>query len=167
MATSIIFYAYTGDPKVVNKAAYLSTGTSKTCKLTSPCDVSQPTVILSYNAADLRGYNYAYIADFGRYYFITDRETDSAGQLRLQLQTDGLYTWMSDINAWDLLISRSGQPPAGHSTYTRDPLLPLAADRDIATYRFDDAENPFNIDSATSTSYNYVLNVAGREQAEV
>lgn len=164
MATTIYFYTYTGDPKAVDKSGSLSTPATKTCKLTSPCDVSAPTVILTYSSTDLQGYNYAYIPDFGRYYFITARETDSAGQLRLQLQTDGLYTWAADISTWDLIISRSGQPPEGHSTYTRDPLLPLAADREITTYRFNDEDNPFNVSTATDTSYNYVLNVAGREQ---
>lgn len=162
--TTIKLYTYTGDPKVVDKSGYLSqTPESRSCALTQPCDIEQPSVILAYSAADARAYNYAYIADFGRYYFIVGRETDSAGQLHLNLQSDPLYTWVSDIEDWDLMISRSAQPPQEHSTYTRDPLLPLAADREVKTYKFDDASNPFNVAGMSDVDYNFVLNVAGRE----
>lgn len=166
MATTVLFYTYGGDPKVVDKSGYLSaTPTSKSCALTQPCDVEQPELTLAYDNSDLQGFNYAYISDFGRYYFITAKETDSAGQLHMQLQSDPLYTWASDIEDWDLVISRSGQPPQGHSTYTRDPLLPLAADRSVKTYKFAEDMSPFNVATASSTAYNYVLNVAGREQS--
>jgi hypothetical protein len=61
------------------------------------------------------------------------------------------------------MISRSAQPPQEHSTYTRDPLLPLAADREVNTYKFNDDNNPFNVSDLAVTDYNFVLNVAGRE----
>lgn len=162
--TTIYLYTYTGDPKVVDKSSYLSgTPESRSCALTQPCDIEQPSVILAYSAADARSFNYAYIPEFGRYYNIIGRETDSAGQLHLSLQSDPIFTWAADVSSWPLMISRSAQPPQGQSTYTRDPLLPLAADREVKTYKFDDEGNPFNVSSLSDTDYNFVLNVAGRE----
>lgn len=166
MATTVLFYTFTGDPKAIDKSSYLSLiPVSKSCQLTSPCDVETPELILGYSSSDLKAYNYCYISEFGRYYFITARETDAAGMLRLQLQSDPLYSFKSDITAWDVIISRSAQTFEQRPTYTKDPLLPLASDREVKTYKFKDDNNPFNVDKATSTSYNYVLYVAGREQS--
>jgi hypothetical protein len=43
--------------------------------------------------------------------------------------------------------------------YVRDEQLPLLSSRETATIKFDDSE--FNINTADTTSYNYILNVAG------
>lgn len=51
--------------------------------------------------------NYAYIADFGRYYFISDIEWEGQNVYTLKMDSDPLETFKSEILATSCLISRT------------------------------------------------------------
>ena len=50
----------------------IDSGTSFDCVLKADTSVLKPTIILSSNADAIKTYNYMYIDDFKRYYFIDD-----------------------------------------------------------------------------------------------
>lgn len=52
-------------------------------------------------------YNYAYIEDFGKYYFIIDKTLEQNKIVRLTLAVDVLYTYKDEILLMNAIISRS------------------------------------------------------------
>lgn len=73
--------------------------------LKEPCDVLNPIIEVNYNAS-LLTYNYVFIADFGRYYFINDSSIDG-NKLILKMHVDVLYTYRNIIQASQCIANRS------------------------------------------------------------
>ena len=67
MSITVTLYTFS---KRENSTAQPSTGTDFYCVLKQPTSIINPTLEIS--ASDITGYNYAYIAAFGRYYFMKD-----------------------------------------------------------------------------------------------
>ena len=76
------------------------------------------------------------------------------------LKSDVLSNVGSDLLDVPLTIVR-GTTANGKPTLIRDPQIPLELARDVKTYEF--ADSPFNTGTADTQSYNFVLNVAGKE----
>lgn len=67
------------------------------------------------------GSNYAYIADFGRYYYITDRDIKRTGLTTLTLQSDPLMSFRDQILNCPAVLSRSD---GIENSYLPDSQLP-------------------------------------------
>lgn len=82
-------------------------GTEYDCYLKDPTSVVDPVVIMEYSDhSQYYTYNYAYIATFGRYYFISD--IVSVGRTwQLSLTTDLLATYKTEIGNSSLYVLRS------------------------------------------------------------
>ena len=65
------------------------------CQIKTPSSIANPSVQLAKSAEPL-GYNYAYIPDFGRYYFINDI-TYGIGVWLIDLTVDVLASFRADI----------------------------------------------------------------------
>jgi len=76
-----------------------------TGNLQNACDVINPVIIVGYDSSFLTK-NYAYIADFGRYYFITGFETDNK-EIAISMHVDVLMTYKDDIKNSKARIVRS------------------------------------------------------------
>ena len=90
---------------------YLSKSTSVvkkvTCKLKEGTSIIKPTVIIGkMSASNIRKCNYAYISEFGRYYFINDITEMTASQLAISMHVDVLNTYKSQIRSISTLILR-------------------------------------------------------------
>ena len=90
---------------------YLSKSTSvvKTvnCKIKEGTSIINPTVIIGkLSASNIRKCNYAYISEFGRYYFINDIIETTANQLEISMHVDVLKTYSSQIRSISTLILR-------------------------------------------------------------
>lgn len=110
----------------------------------------------------LTQYNYMYIPDFNRYYYITDIRADSGGACIITGKVDVLMTYATSFKQCPAIVirsSRQAQRGSKHSTYIPDPQLPLSSGRSIRCVEFEGTD--LNIDTATMTSTNFVLNVAG------
>ena len=70
-------------------------GSDITCTIKGDMSLYSPTIILDYS--DISGANYAYIQEFDRYYFITDRPVITGGRMELNLKSDPLETFKDDI----------------------------------------------------------------------
>lgn len=97
------------------------TGTAFSCKVKSPSSLETPRVELS--TAYPGNYNYAYISDWNRYYFITDCSYDE-GLWVLQLKVDVLATYKTEIGAESLYVLRSASASDGN---IRDTYYPIKA----------------------------------------
>lgn len=97
------------------------------------------------------GYNYCYIADFERYYFITDM-TYALGEWELSLSVDSLASFKSDLGNVTTLVLRSASNKSG---YLRDNLYPLSDNytKNVQTWA------PYDI---SSSGYYYVTAIGNR-----
>lgn len=73
----------------------LGTAIVKTCSLKNGSSVEDPVLYLEYDAS-LLNYNYVYIPDFGRYYFVVDKEVVEH-TIYITLHVDVLVSFKSDI----------------------------------------------------------------------
>lgn len=90
----LILYKTNSDKNVINKE--LTDPTSLDIKLKRDELVESPRI--SCNRFEgIEDYNYAYIPNFERYYFIVDVEVLNKKIVRLRLNTDVLETYKNDI----------------------------------------------------------------------
>lgn len=106
---TITFYTNTFDRRVVDKSGMspASIGTV-TGTLRRETDVRRPVIQFALSDTDINDsrINYAYIAEWGKYYFVTDKRVLREGLCEFTLQEDVLMTFKTDILASDALIER-------------------------------------------------------------
>lgn len=144
-------YSCGDDPNVVDKTLQ-AVATNIPIKPTGSVNVLKPTIIINYNAAYLAA-NYAYLSDFGRYYFIASANVETGKQITLNSSVDVLYTYRADIRASAATVIRSES--IGKPTYIPDQRLPIAPSEQVITSALFD-KKAFGI---ASFGYNYVLTV--------
>ena len=155
---TINLYTITDDARVLNKT--LGTPTELTnCEMIYPTDIYTPSVRISA-ASFTPDMNYMYIADLGRYYYITDSVYENGGAVTLTGRVDALMSYASEISALNVNVIR--QEHAGLSNIV-DGEITLTPHKELEFLLCD--KTPFNIRS-TAAEYNYVLVVAGGEQGE-
>lgn len=109
MAIDVNFYTFVKKPnstKIPSGAA-----TTYKCNLIEPTSFTAPDIALVVPAKPT-AYNYAYIPEFSRYYFINDWAY-SAGLWRASLNVDCLASWKSYIGAQPQYILRSSADSDG------------------------------------------------------
>ena len=121
-----------------------------------------PTIRFTF-PSELYDVNYAKIPAFGRYYYITDVRTLQGHGVEMDLRCDVLMTYKGTILESNLMVVRN-EMPNGKATPTliNDPTLPLAPYKDLDVIEFQGGN--FNLEEATNTSFNFILNVAGGAQ---
>lgn len=79
---------------------------NKSCHILDGTSITDPVIIIGYDASVLQ-HSYAYIADFGRYYFITNIEVLPGQEVRLALHVDVLMTYKDQIKTCNARVTRS------------------------------------------------------------
>lgn len=74
--------------------------------LREACDIIAPDIQVNYNSAILSK-NYAYIADFGRYYYFRKPPTIEGDVIELHLYADALYNYRNEILNANCIAERS------------------------------------------------------------
>lgn len=97
---------YTFAKKDDSTARPSGTGTAKTCVLKDASGILAPTIRLDPSIGNPRSYNYAYISDFGRYYFIREW-TYYRGEWEAALAVDVLASWKTEIGNTSAYILRA------------------------------------------------------------
>lgn len=87
---------------------------------------------------NLSEYNYAYIEDFGRYYFITSITAERADLWSFTLRTDVLMTYADDIRALTGTVDRQEHLRNG---YLQDAQYQAKQYRQITTKAFPNSMN--------------------------
>ena len=84
----------------------LTNQVGKTCHILDGTSITDPVIVIGYDVAILQ-HTYAYISDFGRYYFITNMEVLPGQEIRLSLHVDVLMTYKDQIKACNARVTRS------------------------------------------------------------
>ena len=80
------------------------------CKLLETANVVNPTVIIGgfTKMEDISDYNYCYIAQFKRYYFISDIKNLTGGRVQIDMHVDVLKTYKDSIlDSQQLIIAEN------------------------------------------------------------
>ena len=92
------------DPRKLNKTFTL--GTTKSCYCKEPVDVFSPVFILDYAMA-YNSYNYCYVADWNKYYFINSITLSQGGKTIIQCTEDVLNTYKTEIGQLRATVERT------------------------------------------------------------
>ena len=129
MSFSVILYSFA---KKENSTAQPVSGTTYNCQLKAPCGILNPEILLDIGLSSAPSANYAYIASFGRYYWI--REWTNEGPIwRASLECDVLASYKSQIGSASLYALRSSHSYDGDIV---DALYPCKADVSQNAYQF-------------------------------
>ena len=105
---TVIFYKYNGIRNKINKS--LSNGLSvQDVIIKNDFDISAFDLIIK-NASYTPEYNYCYIQDLGRYYFIDSVECMNGTIYKIRVSVDVLTSFASDIENITAIITKSENP---------------------------------------------------------
>lgn len=128
----------------------LDEGESFDCVLKAETSILRPTIILNSSSANLKGYNYMYIADLNRYYFIDDIVSKNNNIWEVSGHVDVLETYKQQILSNNAVIRRQSNQ---YNTYLNDAEWNVYAYDDVITLKFSN--------SGFKKSLEYLLIVAG------
>lgn len=103
----IIFYNYTGKTNVLYKTLDTSTAITRTGTLRRGTSIITPSIDVQTDLATFKSYNYCYIPDFHRYYFIMDRVSVTSSLIRLTMNCDTLRSYNYRIDKSHCYIERA------------------------------------------------------------
>lgn len=118
---TITLYNTASGNNEINKS--LGTGVSESGAVRGDMNVVKPVIDIT---GDITGFNYAYIPDFGRYYYITESKVVREGITRLYLKSDPLMSFRDSIYALPAIASRvSGGNGELFNSYLHDEKMRL------------------------------------------
>lgn len=101
----IDLYTYNHEKNKINKSAYLSNLLSLQGNLKEQTSIITPVIMLEHNQQFI--YNYCYIPEFGRYYFIDNVEIVRTNLYRIYLTVDVLETYKTEILNQSVIIEKN------------------------------------------------------------
>ena len=119
----------------------------RTGTLKDGCSVLSPSVVLT--GENLSGFNYAYIPQFSRYYFIKEITSVKSGLWEISMRVDVLETYKDSIKANTAILKRQEKI---WDMYINDEKFKAESTNKTATIMF--PQNHFN-------TVNFILTVAG------
>lgn len=161
MALTVTLYNCNDDKRVANKTLTVASAPI-TAQIYEDSSVLNPRLVLAWNLT-YTSYNYMYIQEYGRYYYINDIVATPGGKCIITAHVDVLMTYYSVYTALPAIVTRNSR--LSHyswerSTWINDPKLPISSGKTIRAVKFEGSG--LNITTTASmTSHNFVLNVAG------
>lgn len=137
MAFSITLYTNNSGDDYLDKN--LTGGTSVSCEFKQPVDIENPVIFIS-GGASYDGYNYAYIPEFGRYYWMKV-VSGNANTITFQGESDPLMSFKDQIRACPCVVARN---PWHFDLYLPDSKLPIETRTETSTIKF--PNDPFSGD---------------------
>lgn len=142
---TITLYTTTSERNAVEKS--LTEVTTMTGTLREQSSIINPTITVT-GGNSIANVNYAYIPEFGRYYFVNGIESVRNGVWRLSMHVDVLYTYRSQIKANAAIIQRN---EIDYDLKLNDGLFKTQQNPRIAQFSF----------PGGFTTWNFVLAIAG------
>lgn len=124
MALSASLYKINDDPRMIDKTlgtatkVYNASDPSNTLTPLEPIDTLAPRLIVEYDQS-IVGCNYIYIADWDKYYYITNVDLTTAQRIIFQCKVDVLYTYKDEIKNLTAIKERGSSYPGNQ--YIPDP----------------------------------------------
>ena len=128
----------------------LSVGTSYSCALKDDTSVLNPVIILQ-TSDNIFSFNYMYISDFSRYYFIDDIKSLNNNRWEIHAHVDVLETYKTQILNNDVVLKRQQNM---FNLYLDDPEFKTYNTESIQTIKFKNG-------SGFSKNLKYILTVNG------
>ena len=148
MTVTIKLYSFTKDENST-KVPSGTAGTQYTGLLIEPCSVLNP--VLKVNGITGYSYNYAYIQEFSRYYFITDWHTEN-GFWYLSMRVDAMASFKSVIGSSTQYVLRAASV---QDQYIVDTLFPTTGEMTHSTAQINEGLASFLPNGV------FVLNITG------
>ena len=107
----INLFTYTKEKERVNKTEYLTNRFPLNGYLKNETSVKEPVILIEKTNPALYDYNYLYIEDFKRFYFITGIKQIRQNLWEISAKCDVLYSFMNDILANKCIIDKAENSP--------------------------------------------------------
>lgn len=163
---SIFLYQNESAQNVVNKT--LTNALELKGTLRESCDILTPSIMIENKDNTIFNYNYVYIPDFKRYYYINDFKNIINGLYQVNLKVDVLMSFKNDIKNLECVVVRQANKEFGKETYTPDEMIPYTQQLEESVieldYNQDIGDTPF-FDNKASNPYT-ILKVMGGAQDE-
>ena len=104
----------------------------------NPTEILNPVITLSTNI-DVEAYNYCYIPEFNRYYYISNIVSVVNGLWTINLSVDVLMSFKQYFAKFDVILKRS---QTEYNKYINDGEIVTTADNIISTIKF--PQTPLN-----------------------
>lgn len=148
----ITFYSISDDRKKIRKNISNKIGETSTLKIKENTSVMNPTIdVTADTVGNWSTVNYAYIPDFGRYYFVDSVELRNDGVVSVTMTVDVLKTYEAKLLATSFFIARS---ESLNSKWYIDTERPLT-NRRVTSYK------PIGKIDQNSTGRKFAITVAG------
>lgn len=151
---SLTLYKCADDRRTITKTLTNSVQIG-TIVIKKPTTIISPEILIN-NFSGVLEYNYCYISEFNRYYFIENIAVLTGQMVELKCEIDVLYTYASYIGGLKGIATRNEN--AGFTEIT-DVKVPIRKNKEVKVYEFEGGD--FNIDTALPSSFNFVLNIMG------
>lgn len=152
-AINVILYQNRGEKNRVNKRNYLTEVMKLRGVFRGPFSIEEPTLTLQLN--EFINFNYVYIQELQRYYFVRSSSGLNNNFYDINLKVDPLFSFMNEFRTSTAEILRSSIV-SKQDPYIVDNLLPLKNDNIIDVYTIDN--DIFNNDNDVwKDNFNYVL----------
>lgn len=150
MSFSVILQKNTSPSNKVDKS--ITNIATATGNLRSGCSILEPTILIeSALESDILSYvNYAYIAEFNRYYFVTDITLDVTGLWLFDMHVDVLMSYSAEIKSQNCIVARQERR---YNMYLDDGWF-MAYQNPIVNTPYFSVADPFE-------DVNYILVIAG------
>lgn len=102
----ITLHVNSSERQAISKS--LDSGTVLSGSLRNESSVINPSFLIEYE--NPTGFNYCYIADFGRYYFITNITSIRTNIWRIDCTVDVLMSFSSEILNLDVIVNYESSP---------------------------------------------------------
>ena len=157
MAITVTMYTFS--KRVNSTARPTSSGTDFSCTIKQPCNIINPVIELNTSNTTCPTYNYAYISDFRRYYWI-DSWTWERGLWIADLSVDALASWKTEIGSSSNYVARSSYSYDGA---IMDNYYPIKAESSIT--RVSASSNPWSSGSDINNG-TFILGVVNNKALE-
>ena len=133
---TITVYRLQCDPRKVDKSGtgdlYTPTLTSwsgnvATGTLRDRCSITDPVFMLELDDTDVGAFNYLYVDEFARYYFVKETVIERSGLVSVYCHVDVLYSFKSGITALSAYVERNENT---YNAFLPDAKRPLSQDVD-------------------------------------
>ena len=104
------FFYNASDSRVINKN--IISGENFTGQARDEVDIMNPVV--RFDTPNMLRYNYAYIPELQRYYFVTDRNVYREGIWEISFSVDVLMSFRGDINQLPVIVDKQSMSEHGN-----------------------------------------------------
>lgn len=153
---NIVLYTTHDEPIKANKT--LSAVATLTGSFRATADVLRPVFVATVSSnANVRAANYAYIADFGRYYYITEKKYVTSELVELTLYVDVYKSFYTELLTQTGIVDRQEN---NYNMYLNDG-IPVSAKKALAIKKF--SSTPFtNFSTTEAPRYVCMLVLGGK-----